>query len=154
MAKRFGDTWSALNTEQQKIWDEWFDKYVPDCGESDNVGGEIIRAMSQVIYRFFNDGDKAGEAYGIETVSPSHDFLRDSVKGFKLLDGYNPDAKYESDMLDNQIVVFNYLSEHPELFTTPNTVDSRDSTGYEWNDYEDEEDDFYENDNEDDFYDE
>lgn len=52
-----------------------FEALVPDSGAAETVAGEIIRAVSRIEYRFWNDGDKAGVGYGKETVNPAVRYL-------------------------------------------------------------------------------
>ena len=52
-----------------------FDEYVPGTGKSDNLGGEIIRAVNKIIYRWYNDGDVYFAGYGKETCGPAAKFL-------------------------------------------------------------------------------
>jgi hypothetical protein len=55
--------------------DALFEKLVPDEGPSDTVEGEMIRAISRIGYRYFNDGDYFYRGYGCETAGPSHAYL-------------------------------------------------------------------------------
>ena len=57
-----------------------FDALVPASGASDNLGGEIMRAAMRIAYRYWNDGDIAGEGYGRETVNPAVRFLNARVR--------------------------------------------------------------------------
>ena len=43
--------------------------------------GEIVRAVNRIIYRYYNDGDKFYEGYGIETCGPSVLWLREIAGG-------------------------------------------------------------------------
>ena len=54
---------------------ELADKYVPNNGKADTVGGELLRAVCRIDYRYYNDGDRAGIGYGKETVNPAVRFL-------------------------------------------------------------------------------
>lgn len=51
------NTWSGLTLEQDQIWEQLWNKYVPASGTAETIGGEILRAMSRIIYRFYNDGE-------------------------------------------------------------------------------------------------
>lgn len=57
-----------------------FDALVPASGAADNLGGEIMRAAMRIAYRYWNDGDIAGEGYGRETVNPAVRFLNARVR--------------------------------------------------------------------------
>ena len=50
-------------------------KLVPCHGPSDTVEGEIIRAIAELEYRWYNNGDKWFEGYGIETAGNVAGFL-------------------------------------------------------------------------------
>lgn len=52
-----------------------FDEYVPGTGKSDTLGGEIIRAVNKIGYRWYNDGDVYFIGYGKETCGPAAKFL-------------------------------------------------------------------------------
>ena len=52
-----------------------FDEYVPGSGKSDSLGGEIIRAVSKIGHRWYNDGDVYFIGYGKETCGPAAKFL-------------------------------------------------------------------------------
>lgn len=57
-----------------------FDALVPGDGSADTLGGEIMRAAMRIAYRYWNDGDEAGEGYGRETVNPAVRFLDAKAK--------------------------------------------------------------------------
>lgn len=52
-----------------------FEELVPTSGKADSLAGEIVRAVSRIGYRFFNDGDRLGIGYGKETCNPAGRFL-------------------------------------------------------------------------------
>lgn len=52
-----------------------FDELVPSMGKADTEGGEIMRAVNRIQYRYWNDGDIAGHGYGKQTVNPAVRFL-------------------------------------------------------------------------------
>ena len=56
-------------------FDELFDELVPMSGKADSLAGEIIRAVSRIVYRYYNDGDIVGVGYGNETCNPAARFL-------------------------------------------------------------------------------
>lgn len=56
-----------------------FDALVPGSGHADSLGGELLRAAERIAYRYFNDGDMAGEGYGRETVNPAVRFMKENV---------------------------------------------------------------------------
>ena len=118
--------WSGLTDEQDKIWDQWWDQYVPQSGQSETVGGEVLRAMTRIIYRFYNDGDMAGRGYGNETVNSSNRYLvyYNNIPGYDDLMKSTSEADYEERMLRNHRAIFNYLSKLPGLFEMENKFDS------------------------------
>ncbi|MBR0221232.1 MAG: hypothetical protein IJQ63_05620 [Synergistaceae bacterium] len=56
--------------------DELFDELVPSSGAADSLAGELVRAVSRIGYRYYNDGDWLGIDGGRETVNPAARFLR------------------------------------------------------------------------------
>ena len=65
-AKAIGDDWS---------FDNLFDKLVPQSGKCDTLAGELVRAVNKIDYRWYNDGDRFFEDYGIETCGQPAYFL-------------------------------------------------------------------------------
>lgn len=123
-------TWSGLTLEQDQIWESLWDKYVPSTGMAETVGGEILRAMSRIIYRFFNDGDMVGVGYGNETCNSSDRYLCEMIpKCYVTLDQFceSQETAYENQMLRNHRVVFAYLQNNPQVFEITNTIDSRET---------------------------
>ena len=47
-----------------------FEELVPLEGKADTLAGEIIRAISRIGYRFYNDGDLVGVATASKPVIP------------------------------------------------------------------------------------
>lgn len=121
------DRWSGLTPEQDEKWEQFWDKYVPGCGKADSLGGEVIRAMARIIYRFYNDGDMVGIGYGNETVNSSDRYLSRTVPGYESLDGIMFESKYEETMLSNHRKVFKFV-ENEAAFHVPNSFDSRDAS--------------------------
>ena len=54
-----------MTTAEQKI-NALFSELVPVSGKADTVAGEIVRAVSRISYRNYNDGDHIGVGYGKE----------------------------------------------------------------------------------------
>ena len=52
-----------------------FEELVPLEGKADTLAGEIVRAISRIGYRFYNDGDQVGVGYGKQTCNPPARFL-------------------------------------------------------------------------------
>ena len=125
------NTWSGLTSEQDQIWHQLWEEHVPASGMAQTTGGEILRAMARIIYRFYNDGDMVGVGYGNETCNSSDRYLTDVVPEYETLDdGYTEysETAYEKHMLENHRKVFNYLQKTPDLFKEENTIDSRDGS--------------------------
>jgi len=57
-----------------------FNALVPGRGNADNLGGELLRAAERIAYRYYNDGDMAGERYGRETVNPAVRYMVFAVR--------------------------------------------------------------------------
>lgn len=66
-----------INNDWQ--FEHLFDVLVPDNGKCDTLAGEIIRAINKIEYRWFNDGDRFNEDYGIETCGQPAYFLADYI---------------------------------------------------------------------------
>lgn len=54
-------------TKNEERINKLFEKLVPASGKAESLAGELIRAMSRIAYRFYNDGDQVGMGYGKET---------------------------------------------------------------------------------------
>jgi len=52
-----------------------FGIFVPAEGDSDTIGGELVRAICRLNYRWFNDGDLFNVGYGIETCGGAAGFI-------------------------------------------------------------------------------
>lgn len=125
------NSWSGLTPKQDQIWEQLFEKHVPACGMAETVGGEILRAMTRIIYRFYNDGDMVGVGYGNETVNSSDRYLVNKVPDYVTLDQFDEyhEKEYETQMLKNHRTVFAYLQGKGQvLLDVNNTFDSRDAS--------------------------
>lgn len=146
-AKDLADRSAALKakadeaTSDLKSFTDWEDQLdaihstlVPNQGKADSLGGELVRAVVRIIYRDRNDGDKFFEGYGLETCGASAQFL--SNYGFDMqinhiveqAGRYADDDDAYSDAV-NQLgkLVIDRLINEPELMTTPNDEDSRET---------------------------
>ena len=47
-------------TKNEDRINKLFKELVPDTGKADSLAGELVRAMSRIGYRFYNDGEPAG----------------------------------------------------------------------------------------------
>lgn len=123
-------SWSGLSGKNNEIWDALWDEHVPAMGIAPTVGGEILRAMSRILYRFYNDGDMVGNGYGNETCNSSDRYLSDAVPDYQSLDRFNgaQEKEYEEAMLKNHRIVFGYIQKNPDLFQKNNTEDSSETS--------------------------
>ena len=62
-------------TKNENRINKLFKELVPETGKADSLAGELVRAMSRIAYRFYNDGDMVNIAYGKETCNPAGRFL-------------------------------------------------------------------------------
>ena len=119
-----------MTTREEKI-NSLFDELVPASGKADTVAGEIIRAISRIGYRNYNDGDHVGVGYGKETCNPAARYLMKKA-GEEVADaiadlwGLEPDDLYDERLSDLEEKVLFYIEQHPELKTTPNSEDMWD----------------------------
>lgn len=114
-----------------------FEALVPPNGQAETVAGEIARALMRVLYRWYNDGDKFYEGYGLETVAGSMAYLAeyfnfedDVVEFMESGEGADDDA-YEEWLLMITNDVIDDLLDHEDDFSTANDTDSRDYSA-EW----------------------
>ena len=134
-----------------------FDEFVPASGAADTVGGEIVRAINRIVYRWNNDGDQIGFDYGIETVNSSYEYLIENDIIVDKFDDYRKDyysnfsdSEYE-DFLDQLMKqVIDTLHNRPELFDEKNEDDSRSKYQYSveentelWADEDEDDNDWY-----------
>lgn len=115
-------------TEVENRINELFEVLVPIEGKADTVAGEIIRAISRIGYRNYNDGDHVGVGYGRETCNPAARYLMslgdDEIdKAVCELWGVVHDEIYDTRLAVLEMKVLEYLEAHPELKAKENTVD-------------------------------
>ena len=123
-----------LNEEIEKLVEGWpdnkefdalFDQYVPKKGPADTVGGELIRAVNKIFYRYYNDGDRVGVDYGNETCNPAARFIEKNTKleplASKLWD-YSSDEEYE-ELLAELMQATIEVCKEDNLFEQRNTDD-------------------------------
>ena len=123
------------------------EQYVCTEGKCETLAGEILRAFNRIIYRYYNDGDVAGEGYGRETVNPAVRFLFSqlpSIKQFFEINYYDKslyyiDYDYETILNKIGFMILDHFENHPELFTQINYFDMWNfavDSDRDWNDYE------------------
>ena len=111
-------------TKNEERINKLFEELVPVSGKAESLAGELIRAMSRIAYRFYNDGDQVGMGYGKETCNPAARFLM--AKGSKRVSslataiwGIYDEGAYE-DLLDILAgAVADHVKQTPDLRTTP-----------------------------------
>ena len=143
-----------LNEELAKFVEDWpdnkefealFDQYVPDQGHADTVGGELIRAVNKIVYRYYNDGDRVGVDYGNETCNPAARFIETNTKleplASKLWD-YRPNEEYEKVLADLMQETIKICKED-NLFNKSNTDDMNNYTDPIDSKWEDDEEEWY-----------
>lgn len=112
--KEIGDNWDFENL---------FDVLVPGSGKCDTLAGELVRAANRIEYRWFNDGDKFNEDYGIETCGQPAYFLatfehKDDTPFWDTIisvDTNGIDERYEKFIDTLKDAVVNYIYDHQEL---------------------------------------
>ena len=122
-----------LNTELARQIEELFKKYVPSSGDCSTHGGECIRAINRIAYRYYNDGDLFHTGYGSEMAGEPASFLcyrtNDEIYDIITTEHSNRfDYRYEEDDVISKHyeefltkltqAVLNYVSE-PNQFEVP-----------------------------------
>ena len=135
-------------TKNEERINKLFEELVPASGKAESLAGELIRAMSRIAYRFYNDGDQVGIGYGRETCNPAARFLME--EGNKRVSslataiwGIYDESAYENLLDILAEAVADYVEQTPDLRTTP-TDDMWDyCTNEDVDDDEDEEEEVY-----------
>ena len=149
----------TMTAREEKI-NALFEELVPASGKAATVAGEIIRAISRIGYRNYNDGDHLGVGYGRETCNPAGRYLAAKcddriARLIRAVWGEENDSYYDTGLAELEDAILEYIEQHPELKETENTedmwsyrdsdedVDEDDYEDDEWEDeeYEDEEED-------------
>lgn len=120
-----------MMTQAEEKLDALFEELVPASGKSDTVAGEIVRAVTRIVYRAWNDGDHVGVGYGKETCNPAARFLMakageniaEIVKGMW---GITSDKLYDKaiEALEEETIA--YIDANPDLKTMQNINDMLD----------------------------
>lgn len=120
----------------ENVWVEklnaLFEELVPDMGAAETKAGELVRAVSRIGYRFFNDGDHIGVGYGNETCNSAARFIMEVYSGEEFAKtiagmwGLLSESFYEKglNLLVEQVV--KYIEDHPGLKEQENEVDFLD----------------------------
>ena len=111
-------------TKNEERINKLFEELVPASGKAESLAGELIRAMSRIAYRFYNDGDQVGIGYGRETCNPAARFLME--EGNKRVSslataiwGIYDESAYENLLDILAEAVADYVEQTPDLRTTP-----------------------------------
>lgn len=108
--------------------DALFEELVPASGKADTVAGEIVRAVSRIAYRWWNDGDHIGVGYGNETCNPAARYLVATCGGdvrLAIMDAWGvwDDGLYSAAVANIEKAVLDCLDRRPELKETINHID-------------------------------
>ena len=145
------DNWGGLSKADNATHDAMWEQYVPSCGKADTLGGEILRAINRIVYKFYNDGDTVARYYSSNYNHSwgAEKFLYKHVPNYYLMRDITDDMDFESAVCKNLKTVVDYLRENPALFEVKNTEDFLDlSPKEEWPCEEDDYDEWDEEDEE------
>ena len=139
--------WGHLSETDNAKFDELCDKYVPINGNADTLGGEIVRAINRIVYRYYNDGDTVDRYCGNEYnhLRACDTFLKTYCPAYHSLSSIN-ELEYEKNLCDRLKKVLDYLIANPNVFEIPNSTDCIANAPYEPWEYDDEEDYDYDDD--------
>ena len=143
--------WGGLNDDDQIRFNKLFSLYVPNRGPSNTNGGEMLRCISRLVYKFYNDGERVSRYYsGIQNIlKGANTFLLNMSDkyGFEYhdLEGILAYEKY-SEILDGNLQkLFNFVTKNKQVFIDKNTIDTcevgcPEEWDYDDDDYSEEED--------------
>jgi hypothetical protein len=101
-------TYWAGNGALQADYNRLYDELVPSQGKADTIEGEVLRASSKIVYRYYNDGDEFNQA-SFDQLEPyigavtSYDDLAHKAVEFALKanGNYTPNPNWDSlDVMD------------------------------------------------------
>ena len=135
------NNWGGLNATDNDFHEAMYERYVPACGKCATLGGEILRAINRIVYKFYNDGDTVARYYSSNYNHSygAEKFLYKHVPGYYLMRDITDDTDFESAVCKNFKTVVDYLRENPALFEVKNSEDFLDLSPYEEWPEEDEE---------------
>ena len=133
--------WGHLSETDNAKFEELCDKYVPAWGKANTLGGEILRAINRIVYRYYNDGDTIDWYYGgdYNLLRACDTFLNMYCPAYYSLSNIN-ELEYEKNLCDRLKKVFDYLVANPNVFEIVNSTDRIANAPYEPWEYDDEED--------------
>ena len=118
-------------TDLDQRFHEYFERLVPSEGKAPSEAGEIVRAITRIAYRNYNDGDHIGLDYGNETCNAAARYLQAHVGGDarSVIDdmwGMTSDKLYDVAVATLQQIILDFLEHHPELEQKTNEEDMWD----------------------------
>ena len=130
--------WGHLSETDSAKFDELCDKYLPAWGKANTLGGEILRAINRIVYRYYNDGDTIDWYYGgnYNLLRACDTFLKAYCPAYHSLSNIN-ELEYEKNLCDRLKKVFDYLIANPNVFEIPNSIDCVANAPYEPRESED-----------------
>ncbi len=133
LRNKYADLLSKVAEAEDKH-EALFDALVPSSGACDTVAGELIRAITKIMYRDYNDGDLFYEGYGIETAGNAASYLSDHGFEDDIIHiaemGLEDDAYTKAlEKLDAKII--QSIIDNPELLETPLDYDMYEADS-EW----------------------
>lgn len=115
------------NNDVERGLCELFDKYVPFSGKADTIGGEVVRAISRIVYRNFNDGDCIGVGYGNETCNAPARYLKYVTKEADIRalidDMWGNEFDYDDKLERLERLVYQYVTNNEWVFERKNDDD-------------------------------
>ena len=135
---KFEDTLQEYaDLSDEDVLDKVFQFMVPSQGMCETEAGELVRAMTRLLYRRYNDGDWFFQDYGLETCAPSAAYLMEyggdkvaSILQDRMERIYDMDGDtYELALKQAASALLNYLENNEKLFQVKPNDDSRDFTG-------------------------
>lgn len=141
---KYASNWGGLTPENKEYMYKVYQRYVPFSGKAETLGGEIIRAINRISYKYYNDGDTVARYYssGYNYSLACDHFLEQYVAGYKSMKDV-PECQFEDVLCENFNYIAKWLKENEQLFETNVEEGCLDSTPYvplEYDDEEDEED--------------
>lgn len=132
-------------TRNEERINKLFEELVPPTGKCESKAGEIIRAISKINYRFFNDGDRIGVDYGNETCNAPARYLcentYDEIEGLiaDIWGEWNEDT-YEIRLDRLNELVADYVENNPQLRNeeTDDMLEYDDPDDYKYDEEDDE----------------
>ena len=123
---KYCNNWGGLTPENKEFFDDKYERFVPWSGHANTLGGEIVRAINRICYRFYNDGDTVARYYGSDYNSSwaCDEFLCEKVPCYESMkDIVGDDERFEEALCMNLNRTMQYLKKHEDLFEVENHED-------------------------------